>query len=78
MDSKEAEIRAREYLEKRHDKIERIFFSNMYKEGEVWVLKGEIEFKRARFFTRIRAIEIQVNMNTEKITRYKEEEKRSP
>lgn len=77
MDSKEAETRAREYIEKKHTRLERTFFSNMYKEGDVWMLKGEVEFKRAYFFTAMRIIEVQVNMDTGKITIYKEE-KRSP
>ncbi|HSV49510.1 MAG TPA: hypothetical protein VLH35_04265 [Candidatus Acidoferrales bacterium] len=77
MDSKGAEIKAREYIEKKYARLERVFFSNMYKEGNVWVLKGEVEFKRAYFFTQMRTIEVQVNMNTSEIYSYKEE-KRSP
>jgi hypothetical protein len=77
MNSSQAESKARDFIKQRHVKLERVFFSNMYKEGDVWVLKGEVEFKRAYFFAQMRLVEAQVNMNTGKITSYKEE-KRSP
>ena len=72
MESKEAEARAREYIGKKHTRLERVFFSNMYRDGNVWVLKGEVEFKRAYFFTQMRTIEVQVNMNTGEICSYNE------
>jgi ribosome-associated translation inhibitor RaiA len=76
MDSKEAEIKAREYIGKKYSRLERVFFSNMYKDGNIWMLNGEVEFKRAYFFTQMRIIEVQVNMNTGEIMSHKE--RRSP
>jgi len=49
----------------------------MSPEENAWVLQGEVKFKRAYFFTTVKAFEAQVNMNTGEVTSYEEEGKRS-
>lgn len=78
MDSNEAEIKAREHIKQKHARIERIFFSNMYREGDVWVLKGQVEFKQALFFTTVKFCEVKVNTNTTGIVSYQEMFLRDP
>jgi len=68
MNSGEAETRAREYVKKKHSRVERIFFKTMYPEGDTWALDGEVEFKRAYFFSTMRSVKLRVNMNTGDIT----------
>ena len=72
IDSKDAEARARQFIKQSHSRAERIFFAKMYREGNVWVLQGEVEFMRAYFFVSVRAFEAQVNMNTGEVTFYEE------
>ena len=56
MNSSQAETKARDFIKQRHVKLERVFFSNMYKEGDVWVLKGEVEFEASLFFAQMRIV----------------------
>jgi len=72
MDSGEAEARARKFIKQRHSRIERIFFRTMYREGDAWVLHGEVEFKRAYFFAAVSSFKVQVNTNTGWVTSYEE------
>jgi len=72
MDSGEAETRARKFIKQKHSRVERIFFRTMYREGDAWVLKGEVEFKRAYFFAAVRSFKAQVNTNTGEIASYEE------
>jgi hypothetical protein len=72
MDSGEAEARARKFIKQRHSRVERIFFRTMYREGDAWVLHGEVEFKRAYFLTAVSSFKAQVNTNTGEVTSYEE------
>ena len=72
LDSGEAESRARQFINQRHSKVERIFFRTMNREGDAWVLHGEVKFKRAYFFVALRSLKIQVNTNTGEVTSYEE------
>ena len=72
MDSGEAEARARKFIKQRHSRVERIFFRTMYREGDAWVLHGEVKFKRAYFFAALRSFKAQVNTNTGEVTSYEE------
>jgi hypothetical protein len=72
MNSAEAETRANEFIKQRHSRVERIFFRRMSPEDTAWVLQGEVEFKRARFFYTVRTFEAQVNMSTGQVTSYAE------
>ncbi|MCW4018952.1 MAG: hypothetical protein NWF00_09795 [Candidatus Bathyarchaeota archaeon] len=53
--------------------MERIFLAKRYPEENVWILQGEVKFKRAHFFTTVKAFETQVDMNTGEVTSYEEE-----
>ena len=77
MCSIEAEAKVKDFIKQRHAGVERIFFAKMCPEENVWVLQGEVEFKRAYFFATVRAFEVQVDMNTGEVTSYEEEGKRS-
>lgn len=70
--NEDAEAKAREFIKQRHSRVERIFFRTMYREGDAWVLHGEVEFKRAYFFAALRSFKVQVNTNTGEVTSYEE------
>jgi len=72
MDSKEAETRARESIKQRHSKVERIFFRTMYREENLWILRGEVRFKRALFFIINKSFELRINMDTREVIFYEE------
>lgn len=72
MDTGEAEARAGEFIKQRHPRVERIFFRTVYKEGDVWVLHGEVQFKRAYFFTFVRSFKLQIDTNTRDVVFYEE------
>ena len=72
MDSGEAEAKARQFIKQRHSRVERIFFRTMHREGDTWVLHGEVEFKRTYFFVTLRSFKVQVNANTGEVTLYEE------
>jgi hypothetical protein len=72
LDSGEAEARARQFIKQRHSRVERIFFRTMHREGDAWVLQGEMKFKRAYFFVTVRSLKVQVNTNTGEVTSYEE------
>ena len=72
MDSREAEARAREFIKRKRSRVRQIFFRTMYKEGDTWVLHGEVEFKRAYFFATVSSFKVQVNMNTGEVISYEE------
>lgn len=82
--STEAETRVREFIKQKHAKLERISFSRTYSEGDFWVLKGEVEYKQAHFFTNMKFFEAKVNVNTgvvmpysEMFLRYQEDEQKN-
>ena len=72
LDSGEAEARAKQFIKQRHSRVERIFFRTMYREGDTWVLHGEVKFKRAYFFAALRSFKVQINTNTGEATFYEE------
>jgi len=72
MDSAEAEARARDFIKQKHSKVERIFFKTMYREENLWVLQGEVRFKRAFFFTVNRSFEFRINIDTGEVVFYGE------
>lgn len=49
----------------------------MYKERDVWVLEGTVEYKRAFLFTATKEFIAQVNMNTGRVTAYKTQPQRN-
>ena len=73
MDAGEAEARAREFIKQRHSGAERIFFRTTYREGDTWVLNGEVQFKRAYFFAAMRSFKLEVDTDTREIVSYEEE-----
>ncbi|HSV49507.1 MAG TPA: hypothetical protein VLH35_04250 [Candidatus Acidoferrales bacterium] len=70
--SDEAVTRVREFIKQKHTKLERISFSRITQEGDFWVLKGEVEYKQAHFFTNMKFFEAKININTGVIMPYKE------
>jgi hypothetical protein len=72
VDSKEAEAQAREFIKQRHSRVERIFFRTMYREKNSWILRGEVQFKRAFFFAVNRSFELRINMDTGEVVFYEE------
>ena len=72
LDSGEVEARARQFIKQRHSRVERIFFRTMYREGDTWVLHGEVSFKRAYFFLATRSFKVKVNTDTGEIVSYEE------
>lgn len=72
MDAGEAEARAREFVKRRHFRVERIFFRTMYREGNTWVLHAEVQFKRAYFFAAVRSFKLQINTDTGEVIFYEE------
>jgi len=44
----------------------------MYREENLWVLQGEVKFKRAFFFTVNRSFEFRINIDTGKVVFYGE------
>ncbi len=70
--SNDAVARVREFIKQKHTKIERISFSRICLEGDFWMLKGEVEYKQAHFFTSMKFFEAKVNINTGVIMPYNE------
>ena len=68
----QAETKAREFIKQKHSRLERIFLRTVYREGNTWVLHGEVKFKRAYFFAVERSFRIQINPETETIKSYEE------
>jgi len=70
--SNDAVARVREFIKQKHTKLERVSFSRICLEGDFWVLKGEMEYKQAHFFTNMKFFEAKVNVNTGAIMPYNE------
>ena len=70
--SDDAVTRVRELIKQKHTKWKRITFSKIYQQGDFWVLKGEMEYRQAHFFTNMNFFEAKVNVNTGVITPYNE------
>jgi hypothetical protein len=68
----QAETTVREFIKQKHTQLERVFFSRIYREGDFWVLKGEVEYKQARFFTNMKFFEAKVNIDTGVVMPYRE------
>lgn len=70
--SSQAEATVRDFIKQKHTQLERVFFSRICREGDFWVLKGEVEYKQAYFFTSMKFFEAKININTGVIILYKE------
>ena len=68
----QAEAKAREFIKQKHARFERIFLRTVYREGNVWIIHGEVKFKRAHFFTVERSFRIQINPETDNVESYEE------
>lgn len=68
----QAEVRAREFIKQKHSRVKRIFLRTVYREGNTWVLHGEVKFKRAYFFAAERSFRLQINPETGEVTSYEE------
>ena len=67
-----AEAKAMEYIKQKHARLERIFLRTVYREGNIWILHGEVKFKRAYFFAVEKSFRIQINPETGNVTSYEE------
>lgn len=72
MESSKAEEKARQFIRQRHSRLELIFFRTMYKEGDAWILDGEVKFKRAFFFRATKTFKIKIDAITGEIISYEE------
>ena len=67
-----AEEKVMEYIKQKHARLERIFLRTVYREGNVWVLHGEVKFKRACFFAVEKSFKIQINPESWNVKSYEE------
>lgn len=72
----EAEVRAREFIRDRHPRVRQILFRRAHRKGDVWLVDGEVWFKRAYFFTARRSFRLQMSSKTGKLTSYEEARER--
>jgi hypothetical protein len=68
----EVEEKARQFIKQRHPRLELIFFRTVYKEGDAWMVDGEVKFKRAYFFHTTRTFKIKIDAITGKAISYEE------
>jgi hypothetical protein len=68
LESRKAEEKARQFIKQRHSRLELIFFRTMYKEGNAWILDGEVKFKRAFLFHATRSFKAKIDAITEIIS----------
>ncbi len=60
----DAENRTREFIEAMYARVERILFRRTRREGDFWLVEGEVWFKRAHFFTARRPFRLQISGET--------------
>lgn len=65
------EDRARGYIQKKHLKVKHILFRKVQKEGDIWLIEGEVSFKRL-FFTAKRSFRLEVRSETGEVASYEE------
>lgn len=68
----QAEARATEFIKQRHSKVERILFRTTYRDGDNWLLCGEVKFKRAYLFTATKFFKLKVDRDKGEVTFYEE------
>lgn len=68
----EAEDRAKKFIDDRHYKVRQVLFRTVQKEGEVWLLEGEVWFRWAHFFTVKRFFRLKMKPETGDVTSYEE------
>ena len=68
----QAEAKAMEHIEQKHARLEQIFLRTVYREGNIWILQGEVKFKRAYFFAVDKSFRIQINPETGNVKSYEE------
>jgi hypothetical protein len=68
----DAETKTRDFINKRHALVKNIYIAMMFSEGNVWVLQGDVEFKRLHFFSTVMAFEAYVSKNTGEVASYLE------
>jgi len=66
---------AREFIGNRHPRVKRILLTRTWREGGVWLVEGELWFKRAHFFTARRSFRLRISGETRKVTSYEENKK---
>jgi hypothetical protein len=67
-----AEATAIGYVKQKHKGHVQILLRTIYHEGTVWVILGEVRFKKAYFFERERFFMIKINPKTETVASYLE------
>jgi hypothetical protein len=66
------ENKARAFIEKKHSGTQQIFFKSVQKNGSMWLIEGEVRFKRRFFFTVKRSFRLQMRSETGEVESYKE------
>jgi hypothetical protein len=67
-----AEATAIEYVKQKHNEHVDILLRTIYHEGTVWVILGEVRFKKAHFFEKEKSFIIKINPKTETVESYLE------
>jgi len=70
--SSEAEDRAREFIKERHFRLKQILFRTVRKEEDVWLIEGEVSFRRAYFLTTKRFFKLRMKVETGEVVFYEE------
>ena len=71
----DAENRAREFIRNRHPRVKIIRFTRTRREDDVWLVEGELWFKRAHFFTARRSFGLRISAETGEVASYEETKK---
>lgn len=66
--AKEAETKAMEFVKRRHPRVRRIFIRRVEREGDVWLVEGEVWFKRAYLFTTKKSFRLRISSETGEVT----------
>ena len=64
----DAENIAREFIWNRYQRVKTIRFARTWREGNVWLVEGEVWFKRAHFFTARRSFRLRISAETGEVT----------
>ena len=70
--AEEAETKAMEFVKRRHPRVRRILIRTVEREAGVWLVEGEVWFKRARLLTAKRSFRLQVSRETGQVKSYEE------
>lgn len=67
----EAEAKAKEFMTKKHWRIRRVFFSKTSRQESVWLMEGQVWFRRFFFMVK-NSFKLQLNARTGEVILYEE------